>query len=308
MAEPTELHEQLVDAANAIYGSHPRARAFHAKGFYCEGVFEATAEAGELSRAAHLQGEEIPALVRFSLGGGDPEGHDSVREPRGIAIKLTLPGGEQTDILCVTTPVFATRTPEDFLELLRVRRPDPETGQPDLAAVGAFLEAHPESLPAVQATLGTPPPASYAQLAYHSQHAFGLVDGDGATTWVRYRIEPRAGEATLDDEEASARERDYMRAELEERLRSGPVTFDLVFVVGEEGDPIDDPTAAWPEGRRRVGAATLEVRRLVDDPETDGEVVVFDPIRIVDGIQLPDDPILHARSPAYSVSVSRRMS
>jgi catalase len=231
-----------------------------------------------------------------------------VREPRGIAIKLTLPGGEQTDILCVTTPVFATRTPEDFLELLRVRRPDPETGQPDLAAVGGFLEAHPESLPAVQATLGTPPPASYAQLVYHSQHAFGLVDGDGSMTWVRYRIEPRAGEATLDDEEASARERDYMRAELEERLRSGPVAFDLVFVIGEKGDPIDDPTAAWPAERRRVSAATLEVRRLVDDPEADGEVVVFDPIRVVDGIELPDDPILHARSPAYSVSVSRRMS
>jgi catalase len=306
VAEPSELHEQLVDAANAVYGSHPRARAFHAKGFYCEGVFEASAEAAELCRAAHLQGGEVPALIRFSLGGGDPEGHDSVREPRGIAIKLTLPGGEQTDILCVTTPVFATRTPEDFLELLRVRRPDPETGHPDLAAVGAFLEAHPESLPAVQATLETPPPASYAQLVYHSQHAFGLVDGDDETTWVRYRIEPLAGEARLDDEEASARERDYLRAELEERLRSGPVTFDLVLVIGEAGDPLEDPTAAWPQERRRVTGGTLEVRAIVDDPELDGEVVVFDPINVVDGIELPDDPILHARSPAYTVSVSRR--
>jgi hypothetical protein len=30
MGEPTELHEQLVDAANEIYGSHRGARAFHA--------------------------------------------------------------------------------------------------------------------------------------------------------------------------------------------------------------------------------------------------------------------------------------
>ena len=306
MAEPTELHERLVDAANAIYGSHPRARAFHAKGFYCEGGFEATPEAAGLSRAGHFQGGEVPALIRLSLGGGDPEGHDSSREPRGIAIKLTVPGGEQTDILCVTTPVFATRTPEDFLELLQVRRPDPETGEPDLEAIGAFLEAHPEALPAIQATLGTPPPASYAQLAYHSQHAFGLVDGNGRTTWVRYRLEPRAGEATLDDEEASKRERDYLRAELEERLQSGPVAFDLELVIGAEGDPIDDPTAVWPPERSRVRAGTLELRRMVDDPEGDGEVVVFDPIRILDGIELPADPILHARSPAYTVSVNRR--
>jgi catalase len=306
MEEPTELHEQLVDAANEIYGSHPGARAFHAKGFYCEGAFEPTAEAAQLSRAAHFQGGEVSALIRFSLGGGDPVGHDSVREPRGIAIKLDLPGGNQTDILCVTTPVFATRTPEDFLELLRARRPDPETGELDLEKVGAFLEAHPESLPAAQATLGTPPPASYAQLAYNSQHAFGLVDGEGRTTWVRYRLEPRAGEATLDDEDASARDRDYMRAELSERLEAGPVSFDLQLVIGEEEDPLADPTAAWPDQRRRVLGGTLEVRRLVGDPERDGGVVVFDPINVVDGIELPDDPILHARSPSYTVSVNRR--
>lgn len=30
MGEPT-LHERLVDAATAIYGTHPRSRAFHAK-------------------------------------------------------------------------------------------------------------------------------------------------------------------------------------------------------------------------------------------------------------------------------------
>jgi catalase len=306
MAEPTELHEQLVDAANGIYGSHPGARAFHAKGFYCEGTLTATPEAARLSRAPHLQGDEVPALIRLSLGGGDPDGHDSLREPRGFAIKLKLRGGGTTDILCVTTPVFATRTPEDFLELLRLRRPDPETGQPDLAKVGAFLEAHPEALPAVQATIGTPPPASYAQLVYHSQHAFGLTDPDGSTTWVRYRIEPPAGEATLADDEAQARDRDYLRDELAERLAAGPVAFDLQFVVGEEGDPLEDPTAAWPEERRRVLGARIELRAIVDDPEQGGGVVVFDPVNVPDGVELPDDPILHARSPAYTVSANRR--
>jgi len=33
---------------------------------------------------------------------------------------------------------------------------------------------------------------------------------------------------------------------------------------------------------------------------------VFDPTRVTDGIQVTDDPILLARSGAYSVSVSRR--
>ena len=35
--------------------------------------------------------------------------------------------------------------------------------------------------------------------------------------------------------------------------------------------------------------------------------VVFDPTRVVDGIELSDDPILRYRPGAYSESVSRRM-
>ena len=38
--------------------------------------------------------------------------------------------------------------------------------------------------------------------------------------------------------------------------------------------------------------------------ESDGDVLVFDPSRVPDGIRLTDDPILRARSGAYSVSIS----
>jgi catalase len=40
--------------------------------------------------------------------------------------------------------------------------------------------------------------------------------------------------------------------------------------------------------------------------ETDGDVLVFDPVRVTDGIELSEDPILKYRSPAYSASVARR--
>jgi catalase len=44
------------------------------------------------------------------------------------------------------------------------------------------------------------------------------------------------------------------------------------------------------------------------DPEREqnGEVVVFDPARVVDGVELSDDPILRFRPGAYSASVDRR--
>ena len=40
--------------------------------------------------------------------------------------------------------MFFTRTPEDLLAFNEARRPDPSTGEPDLAKVGAFLADHPE--------------------------------------------------------------------------------------------------------------------------------------------------------------------
>jgi len=308
MSESPDIHEQLVDAASGIYGSHPRTRTLHAKGFYCSGSFAATPEAAALTRAAHMQGDPVPFITRFSIGGGKPDAHDSVRESRGMATKFRLADGTETDLLGVTAPVFIARTPEDFLEVLIARRPDPETGEPDMERIGAYLQDHPEALPSVQATLGTPPPASYAQLAYNSQHAFNLIDAAGEGHWVRYRIEPQAGETTITDEEAKERGPDYLRSEFSERLASGPASFDVILILAEDGDSLVDPTSPWPEDRRRVLAGTLEVEAIIDDPEAGGGIVVFDPTNVIDGIELPDDPILHARSGAYSVSAERRAS
>jgi catalase len=42
------------------------------------------------------------------------------------------------------------------------------------------------------------------------------------------------------------------------------------------------------------------------DPEAGGEVLVFDPTRVSDGIELSRDPILLFRPAAYAVSVERR--
>ena len=122
---------------------------------------------------------------------------------------------------------------------------------------------------------------------------------------MRYRFEPEAGEQTLPPEQAKARGRDYLQ---EEVLARGESAFRLQVVIATDDDDPDDPTVAWPEDRERV-----EVGRLVlDGPETererDGDVLVFDPTRVTDGIELSGDQILRFRAPAYSVSVARRIS
>ena len=307
MAESDPVAEQLVAAMVDIAGVHSGRRAAHAKGVWCEATFTATEQASELCRAAALSGAEVPALVRFSGATGDPEAHDAQRSGGGMAVKLRPEGGDEWDIVTTGPPVFVARTPEDFLELLRLRKPDPETGKPDMEALGEYLGRHPEAQLSIQSTLGAEPPVSFATVLSHSPHAFNLVAPDGAETWVRWRWEPEAGEHRQPDDEARAKGRDYLRDELEERLRSGRAHFTLVLQLADESDSLVDPTELWPAERTTVAAGRLEVSAVVDDPEGEGHIEVFDPMRLPDGIEPSDDPVLRMRPKAYSVSAYRRL-
>ncbi len=72
-----------------------------------------------------LAGPEVPVTVRFSNGSGNPEHPDWAPDPRGLAVKFYLPDGSRTDIVAVSSPLFPTRTPEGFLELMRAQAAGP---------------------------------------------------------------------------------------------------------------------------------------------------------------------------------------
>ena len=145
-------------------------------------------------------------------------------------------------------------------------------------------------------------PVSYATVEYHGIHTFVLVDGNGRRTPFRYQWEPHAGTAGLTDAEAAERPRDYLHAELSDRLAREPVQFRLTLQLAEADDPLDDPTAAWPADRPTISAGHLELTSLVDDRRGDCEARIFDPGNVVDGVEPSGDPILAIRSHAYGVS------
>jgi catalase len=294
----SSLAEEVVDAINEISGVHPGHRAAHAKGTLVSGTFTPNGNAGALTTAAHLQDEPTRVTARFSNGGGDPAIPDYAREGRGMAVKFYLPEGGKTDIVALTLPCFFVRTPEDFLEFTKARK-DPERLMPD------WLGAHPEALTAIQAALSADPPLSYATCAYNSIHSFRWVSADGVSRFVRYRWEPEAGEQTLSPEDAKARGRDYLQQDI---LARGETSFRLQAILAEEEDAVDDPTVAWPDEREQVEVGRLVIDGPEHEREREGDVLVFDPTRVTDGIELSDDRVLQFRGPAYSVSVERRIS
>ena len=74
----------------------------------------------------------------------------------------------------------------------------------------------------------------------------------------------------------------------------------------EPGDPIEDPSKAWPDTRPETIAGTLTLVRA--EPQVAGPCLNlnFDPLILPKGIAGTDDPVLHARSSIYSVSFNRR--
>jgi catalase len=296
-----------VDAINAISGSHPGYRAAHAKGTLCAAEFTPAPDARRLTRAAHFQGGPVRAHVRFSNGSGNPNDPDyEPREGRGMATKFYLDDGTTTDVIGITLPAFFVNTVDGFLDFCRARTPDPATGEPDPAAIGAFLEHHPEALTAGAAVLAATPPESYLRCAYNSLHAYRFVDVGGGSRYVRYRWEPDAGEANLSVEEAEARGPNYLQDDLATRFADGSSAFGLLVQIAENDDDVHDPTVPWPDERERVTVGRLEITGLAHDREQGDDILVFDPTRITDGIELSDDAILRFRTRAYSESVLRR--
>lgn len=296
----TVTPEQALEAADAAFGRHPGYRAFHAKGTLLTGTFSGTPAAAGLTRAAHLQGQPIPATIRVSNGSGNPKLPDFLPDVRGFAVKFELPDGSSTDIVAQVAPQFPVATPDGFVELVAAFAPRPSAAW----RVPRFLARNPRAVRILAKAAPTlSPPTSYATIRYYALHAYRFVGRDGQSRYVRYVFVPEDEQPRLGVRAARSRGRDYLQDEIRERVSRGPVRFTLELQVAEPGDVVDDPSVAWPDHRGRVNAGTLEIT----GPADTGDQLVFDPVRVTDGIELSDDPVLRFRPKAYGASAERRI-
>jgi catalase len=304
--------EQAVDAIQDRFGRYPAARAMHAKGTLCRGVFKPSAEAGALTTAAHLHRSSVKVTVRFSNASTKPDQLDGARGPRGMATRFHLDevGTEYTDIVAVSLPRFFVRTAPDFIELTRSRG----------WRAAWFFVRHPTAARVTVRALTQGSVPSYANRRYNALHTFRWIEG-GQTRYVRYSWIPHEGEKRLRG--AKKRERDYLQQDLQERLGRTPprsIKFDLLVQLASVDDELFDVSATWASkpgvitlagsGERRerfVNGGVLEVTEI--DYDTDARSLGhFDPTHVTDGIEAPEeDEILHLRPKAYDVSFDRRI-
>lgn len=324
------ISRQLVEAIIRDFPDHaPGTRPVHTLGVGAEGFFVASDVARQFCVAEHFQGHTVPVNVRFSNGSGSPQRHDGWSDVRGMATRFHLKDGGATDLIAMTLGSFFSATVPDFLAFcqaaeqtpvvvpsawqkllgmlqLKPPPPDPPAGQTMNSTPGtlAYANAHRPAQLAVfsAATIGAP--VSYARASFHAVHTFIVLGADQVRRPVRFVWQPVAGVATTDPKSEPVD--DYLTAELKNRFAQWPAEFVLMMTIGERGDDYADPTRPWPAKRQRVVMGLLSLTKLADDQVRDGEKISFNPCRVVPGIALSEDPILHARRGAYETSRQMR--
>src|SRR5262249_11752677 len=107
-AQNQPVEEQIVNAMNKAFGTHPAFRANNATAIGVEGSFNTSPEAAGLSRAVVFNGGTVPVTVRFSDSTGIPNIPDGSKaaNPHGMAIKFHLPDGRDTDMVINSLKFF----------------------------------------------------------------------------------------------------------------------------------------------------------------------------------------------------------
>jgi len=185
-----------VDALEALSGLHPGFRRGQAKGVCAMGHFTGTEAGAALSTASAFNGESHPVLARFSVGGGNLEVSDQSQSARGLALRMTVPDGEQWQMGNISAPLYFVARPEHFAPFVEVRTPDPDTGELDQEALSAINEAHPETLKQAEWLAEQPIGGSYAGFTYWGVNAFRLSVLAGELT-IEASSPGRGGECDL---------------------------------------------------------------------------------------------------------------
>src|SRR6476469_8323635 len=104
-------------------------RVVHAKGGGAHGFFEVTEDASQWCKAKFLGevGKRTPVFLRFSTVAGELGSADTVRDPRGFAIKFYTEEGNY-DLVGNNTPVFFIRDAIKFEDFIRSQKRMPDTG------------------------------------------------------------------------------------------------------------------------------------------------------------------------------------
>ncbi|WP_028609851.1 catalase KatA [Paenibacillus harenae] len=288
-------------------------RVVHAKGAGAHGYFQVTHDVTAYTKASFLSevGKRTPMFIRFSTVAGELGSADTVRDPRGFAVKFYTEEGNY-DLVGNNTPVFFIRDAIKFPDFIHTQKRHPQTHLKNPNAIWDFWSLSPESLHQVTILMSDRGiPATLRHMHGFGSHTFKWVNEDGQAVWVKYHFKTEQGVKNLTNEVAAqiaGENPDYHTEDLFNAIASGdfPAWKLYVQIMPVEDadtyrfDPFD-VTKVWSQKDYPL----IEVGRMVLDRNPDNyfaevEQATFSPGNFVPGIEASPDKMLQGRLFAYS--------
>ncbi|UVI33552.1 catalase KatA [Paenibacillus spongiae] len=287
-------------------------RVVHAKGAGAHGYFEVTSDVTAYTKANFLSevGKRTPVFIRFSTVAGESGSADSVRDPRGFAVKFYTEEGNY-DLVGNNTPVFFIRDAIKFPDFIHTQKRHPQTHLKNPNAVWDFWSLSPESLHQVTILMSDRGiPATYRHMHGFGSHTFKWVNAEGQGVWIKYHFKTEQGIRNLTEEvgrQLAGENPDHHTEDLFHAINNGdfPAWKLYVQIMPLEDadtyrfDPFD-VTKVWSQKDYPL----IEVGRMVLDrnPENyfaEVEQATFSPGTLVPGIDVSPDKMLQGRLFAY---------
>ncbi|CAM3191206.1 Catalase [Sphingomonas antarctica] len=313
---PTLL-EDFVLREKIFHFDHERIpeRIVHARGSGAHGVFEATDDISDLSKAAvFAKGEKTEVFARFSTVAGGAGSVDTPRDVRGFAVKFYTREGNW-DLVGNNIPVFFIQDAIKFPDLIHSVKMEANSGYPQAGSAHDtfwdFVSLTPESTHMLMWAMSDRTlPRSLRMMEGFGVHTFRLVNAAGRSNFVKFHWRPKLGiQSTIWDEalKLQAADNDYHRRDLYEAIDTGAFpqwelaiqVFDQKFADSQPYDVLD-ATKLIPEEDlplRVIGTMTLN--RNVDNFFAETEQAAFLPTNIPPGIDFSNDPLLQGRLFSY---------
>ena len=311
------LLEDFVLREKIFHFDHERIpeRIVHARGSGAHGVFEATDDISDLTKAAvFAKGTKTETFVRFSTVAGSKGSKDTPRDVRGFAVKFYTSEGNW-DLVGNNIPVFFIQDAIKFPDLIHAVKPEADRGYPQAASAHDtfwdFVSLMPESTHMLMWAMSDRTlPRSLRTIEGFGVHTFRMVNAAGDTSFVKFHWKPLLGlQSTCWDEavKISGADPDYHRRDLYEAIDAGDFPqwdlgiqlFDEEFAAAQSYDVLDS-TKLIPEEDvpvRIIGRLTLN--RNVDNFFAETEQVAFLPTNVPPGIDFSNDPLLQGRLFSY---------
>ena len=287
-------------------------RVVHAKGAGAYGTFTVTGDISRYTRAALFSkvGNQCEVFTRFSTVAGELGSADTVRDPRGFAVKFYTEEGNW-DLVGNNTPVFFIRDPMKFPDFIHSQKRHPVTGLRDATMQWDFWSLSPESLHQVTWLFGDRGlPSSLRHMDGFGSHTFSVWNNDGERYWVKWHLKTRQGIECMSVKEAgeiAAENPDYHRQELYESIERGdcPKWTVKVQIMPEkeaEGYNINpfDLTKVWPYADYPlIEVGVMDLNRNPANHFAEVEQAAFGPGNLPPGMGASPDKVLQARLQAY---------